>query len=140
MPCMIDGCVGRDRTAVVRDEQRAAFLGQVLESLPLDAEPVRVDRVVDAARQRADLLAAAPTVDVGVAALFGFALAGERHEIAARSDLDVGQIDVRMGRGRHFDGVVASVGHAAKTTERCCRSPATRLCDTGPTCRRDGRT
>ena len=39
--------VGRDRAGVVRDEQRAALVGEVLEALPLDAEPVLVDRVVE---------------------------------------------------------------------------------------------
>ena len=44
--------VGGDRAGVVRDEQRAALARDVLEALPLGAEPVLVHRVVDAAGER----------------------------------------------------------------------------------------
>ena len=52
--------VGRDGARVVGDEQRAAGLGQPVEVLPLDPEPVLVERVVEAAAERPEVFAAAP--------------------------------------------------------------------------------
>ena len=79
--------VRRDRTAVVGDEERAALPGQVLEALPLDAEPVAVDRVVQAPGEAAHLLAATPAVDVAgphAVIVVGRGLrTGDRHQLAA---------------------------------------------------------
>jgi hypothetical protein len=49
----------------IGDEQRTAFRRQVLEPFPLDTEPVLVHRVVEPAAQRAQVLAAAPVIDIG---------------------------------------------------------------------------
>src|SRR5205085_1285987 len=47
--------------------QRATFDREVLEALPLGAEPVAVERVVDRAHERAEPLASTPVVDVALA-------------------------------------------------------------------------
>ena len=67
MPCMIAGASGGIAPAWLATMQRAAGFGQPVEVLPLDAEPVLVDRVVEPAGQLAEVLAAAPGVDVGAA-------------------------------------------------------------------------
>ena len=54
---------------MVGDEQGAAGFGQPVEVLPLDAEPVLVERVVEPARHLPEVLAATPGVDVGAARL-----------------------------------------------------------------------
>ncbi len=48
---------------MVGDEQRAAFERDVLEALPLGAQPVAVDGFVEGAGERAHGLAPAPRVD-----------------------------------------------------------------------------
>ena len=67
MPCMIAGASDGMAPAWFDDEQRAAVGGDLLEALPLDAEPVLVDRVVEPAGDLAHVLGAAPLVDVGAA-------------------------------------------------------------------------
>ena len=71
-----DRRVGRDRAGVVGDQQRTAFEGDVLEPLPLGAEPVAVDRVVQRAGEGAHGLAPAPGVDVGATLVEGDRLVG----------------------------------------------------------------
>ena len=56
MPCMIDGGVGRDGAGVVGDQQGAAVGGDVLHPLPLDPEPLSVDRVVEPGERCAHVL------------------------------------------------------------------------------------
>ena len=98
--------VGRDRARVVRDEQRAAGRGQVVEVLPLDAEAVLVDRVVEPPGQRAEVLAATPRVDVGTAQVGGRVAARaaprDRDEIAgAVEHLGLGdEIEIRAASRR----------------------------------------
>ena len=41
MPCMITGASDGMAAGVVGDDQRAALAGDVLQALPLGAEPVR---------------------------------------------------------------------------------------------------
>ena len=99
--------VGRDRARVVGDEQRAAGFGQELEALPLDAEPVLVDRVVQPAgqlrgcarcgpsgRRRSGVLRRSPSSTSRRAS-------GTSSRPIAR--VDIGEIEVGMGRGRDLD-------------------------------------
>ena len=125
--------VGRDRARVVGDEQRAALGRDLLEALPLDAEPVLVDRVVDAAGQRAEVLAAAPLVDVGAARVLvdGAVLAGRAGRgRGRRRRVGLGEVEVGVRRRRDLDGTgrfrrVGAVGHRASQPEfpraaSCC--------------------
>ena len=64
MPCMIAGASDGMAAGVVGDEQGAAVGRDLLEALPLDPEPVPVDRVVEPAGDLAHVLGAAPLVDV----------------------------------------------------------------------------
>ena len=111
------GRVGRDRARVVGDEQRAAVVGDVLEAFPLGAEPVPVDRVVDAARDRAHVLAAAPRVDVAAADVdlawfeiesLGSGCGHERHA-ACGLIATLGEIDGRVVSGSATVGAGCAV-------------------------------
>ena len=50
---------------MVGDEEGTTFGGDLLQSFPLDPEPVAVHRVVETAHDRAHVLASAPLIDVG---------------------------------------------------------------------------
>ena len=117
MPCMITGRIGGDGGRVVGDEERSALAGDVLQALPLDAEPVPVHRVVDRAGDLAQALAPTPRVDVSPPqrrVAFGLGLR-HRHELGAlRRGLDVEVVGLpQMDRGRLL---VALVGHVTKET------------------------
>ena len=138
--------VGRDRTRVIGDEQGAAFFGQELEAFPLDAEPMLVHRLECAAGECAEMLAPTPLVDVGAADLLdGFRRQPrERNELAPDAGVDVGEVDVGMGRGRDLEGslrcTLGSVGHHSKPMYPLRRSPATGFRDNGAPSRTTGRT
>ena len=93
------GGVGRNRAGVIGHEERAALGGQMFEALPLGAKPVAVHRVVEPARQRTQVLAASPVIDVAEAGFIALRLGrwlGPRHlhDLAARRRED------RFGDGR----------------------------------------
>ena len=120
--------VRRDRGRVVRDQQRAALAGDVLEAFPLGPEPVLVDRVVDRARERAQVLAAAPRVDVAApdALVLGLEVeplgAGCGHQ-REPGRVGVERVDVRARRSRP-SGSSSSVGRGRPA--RSARSDAPR--------------
>ena len=87
MPCMITGASDGIAPAWFGDEQRAAGSREVLEAFPLGAEPVPVDRVVEPPGQGAEVLAAAPMVDIGT---------------PSRVDVVVGLLDLGVGHLHQF--------------------------------------
>ena len=121
MPCMIDGASGGIAPAWFATSSAPPVVGKVLEPFPLDAEPVRVDRVEHAACERAEMLAATPAVDIGTADVRRRGLrdrGGDRHELDDADrirGIDLGEVDVGMGRGRDlqcsFGCALGSVGH-----------------------------
>ena len=111
--------VRRDRRRVVRDQQRATFAGDVLEPFPLGAEPVLVDRVVDLARERPEVLAAAPGVDVAPADALVLGLEVEplrpgRGNEGEAGRVGVERVDVQRPRSRRAARArrSARAGHA----------------------------
>ena len=111
------GRVGRDRARVIGDEQGAAGLGQAVEVLPLDPEPVLVERVVEPAGHLPEVLAAAPGVDVGPArvgpALDAGQPARDRDEVAGPlGDVGLGhQVEVGALRSADARAVGGTFGH-----------------------------
>src|SRR6266849_5605101 len=76
---------------MVGDEEGATIGGDLLQAFPLDAEELAVQRVVEAAGQLADVLGAAPLVDIalpGVVEGFGFRRARQMDERAPRLSRD----------------------------------------------------
>ena len=67
MPCMITGASDGMAAAWLATSRAPPSVGNVLEALPLDPEPVAVDRAVQLAGELADALGPAPLVDVGQA-------------------------------------------------------------------------
>ena len=102
--------VGGDGAGVVGDEQSAAVVGDLLQPLPLDPEPVAVHRVVEAADDGAHVLGAAPFVDV-------------------RSPGRIGSAVVRLGPGYGQDGHGCGIASGRGR----CRSRSS-----GPSARRAG--
>ena len=116
MPCMIAGASGGIAPAWLATMQRAAGLGEAVEVLPLDAEPVLVDRVVQPPGHLAQVLAAAPRVDVGAAEVgvrpAPGSAARERDEVAgAVEHRGLGhQIEIRARRVGDV-GALGEIGH-----------------------------
>ena len=67
MPCMIAGASEGMAPAWLATSRAPPSVGMLLEALPLDPEPARVDRVVEPAGELPHVLGAAPLVDVAEA-------------------------------------------------------------------------
>ena len=80
----------------------------------------KLERLEGAASECSEILAPTPLVDVGATDfLDGFRRQPrERNELAPDARVDVGEIDVGMGRGRDLEGslrcALGSVGHHSK--------------------------
>ncbi len=116
---------------MIGDQERAAGLREVLESFPLDPEPVLVDRVERAPGQRAEVLAAAPPVDVGTPdfrSRIGLVRpTGEWHQITTDDrfaiGIDTGEVEVGLRFGRELERPLScplrSVGHGRSLWTEC---------------------
>ena len=65
------GRVRRDGAPVVGDEERSTLGRDLLEAVPLDTEPFRIDGLVQRAGQRASAFGSAPLVDIGHTGVLG---------------------------------------------------------------------
>ena len=100
--------VGRDRARVVRDEQRAALAGDVLEALPLDPEPVAGRSGRRRARASARRCSLRP----------------QRSTSERRMASSVRRrVSTRPARQRHELAAPSSIG-AARRSLGCCRRAA----------------
>ena len=105
MPCMIVGASGGIAPRGWRPAGRRPGR-QPVEVLPLGPEPVLVDGVVETTGELAEVLAAAPRVDVGAAGLVG---AG-----------------ALVGRSRRGTGTAGPAGRGSRSRRGRCRGPTRR--------------